>query len=576
MPLAPEPFPDLAGVTAKQLNTALYEFEPGSPFTPNGIAFHANRPLLVEGLIGSVNQGQGNMSLAVYGDWKNYFDNTALYGVGADDPYDTASGQFNPYVPGSSGAAGTAGGYYLCWGFASWAAAGSGGMAGVQLNENGTLVPGAFQRSSTVRSNAPYVLDVVEAITSQYTSLTGSCADSSGDSYAYRANLHDYSGELARFYATWMGVQTGGTTVSAVSSPASWDDDTEVTSALLNGAGIAGPLQLLNNPPLLRAGASLATSIGAGTATVVPVNAAQIDTYSAYSTSSHEWTVPLDGVYLVHGAVYWNHSVAGNVYAGFRVGAANFWGPAYYGASGGASTCCQVTRLVDLHAGDTLQLITFADDAQAIGGTCRLIACWMGALASGSGSVSWTPPQTGYRWQAGTQKDDLVAAFQEHLTNDLSFLIERPYLLTYQGTAQTGLADNTWHTITMDTVAGQVHGTPGDNYGGWVAGASNHYAAVVPGWYLVLGGYSQAALSATMSCIAGIAQSPQGLNTPDWYQQISTSATTDLPGAEAIGVYYLRAGDTVTPQYQETDGGTFATSVTTGHNSSFGLIWLSE
>lgn len=580
MPLAPDLFPSDAPVTAKQLNTALYEFSPGSPFTPNGIAFHANRPLLVEGLIASVNQAQGNTSLAIYGDWKNYFDNTALYGVGADDPYNTASGQFNPYVPGSSGNAGTAGGYYMCWGWANWDSAGAAGLAGCQLNENGTLVPGGFQLSSTTRFNSSYALDIVEAITGQYTSLTGTLVDSSGDSAAYRAGAHDYSGGITRFYGTWMAVSTGGTTVSAVPSPAAWDADTEVTASLLNGAGIVEALQLLNSPPLLRAGAAPGTSVGADSVTTVPLTAAQVDTYSGFSTSAHQWTVPLDGVYLVHGCVFYGHGISGNVYAGIQVnGGSPLYGPAYQAVPlSGDSTAPQITRLVDLHAGDTVRLVTYSTSANSLATTSqsRLIACWMGALASSSGSVSWAPPQTGYRWQAGLQKDDLVAAFQQHLTNDLSFLLQRPYLLAYQATAQTGLAENTWNTITMDTVEGLVHGTPGDNYGGWVPGSSNHYAAPVDGWYLVVAGYTQSIQSATMSCLAGIAQAPAGLSTPDWYQCVSTTTTNALPGAEAVGVYYLRAGDTVTPQYQEQDGGTFSTSVGAGHNSSFGVIWLSE
>jgi len=207
----------------------------------------------------------------------------------------------------------------------------------------------------------------------------------------------------------------------------------------------------------------------------------------------------------------------------------------------------------------------------------RLVVVWMSAIASSNGSLSFTPPDTGYRWQAGTSYAALVSAFQTHLTNDVSFLIQRPYLLAYQATAQTGLSANAFHTITMDTVGGFVHNSAGDPYGGWNTGSGGYYAAPVDGWYLVVAGFSQSALaSGNASCIAAILQSPAGAQTPDWYQHVSTNSTILTPGAEAVGVYYLRAGDTVQPQYQQQATATFSTAVSAGHQSSFSVMWLSE
>lgn len=50
------------------------------------------------------------------------------------------------------------------------------------------------------------------------------------------------------------------------------------------------------------------------------------------------------------------------------------------------------------------------------------------------------------------------------------------------------------------------------------------------------------------------------------------------PGGEAIGLFYLRAGDYVQPQYTQQDGGaTYSTAVgTPAQESSFGCVWVSE
>ena len=587
MPIAPAPFPGSAPPTAKLLNTSLYTFTPGNQFTPDGILFHCTRPLLVEGLIGTAltqpSSAAGTFrSIAGSGDWRSYFDSAALYGGGADTQWSTAAGTLNPAVPGSDGL-GTdpPGGIYLAWGFAAFAATVNAGGSGAGLAENGTVVAGGIQASSTTRVNAAYALDLVQAANGQLTSLEGYCADSSGSAFTLASNTTDYSGELTRFYGLWAAVVNDGSALSSVPAVTSWAAGGTVTSAILNGNAIGNPLILLNYPAALRAGAALTTAIpGGGTVTTIPVNAAQIDTYSAFSTSSHTWTVPLSGVYLVHGTAHFGTATTTNVQAGIQVnGTLTVWGPAYQ-AAGSGSTAPQVTRLLDLEAGDTVKLVAASNTTGNVLGSAfqsRLCSLWMSALAPSSGAWSWAPPDTGFRWQAGTPGSALAGQFQEHLTNDLSFLIERPYLLAWQNVTQAGLTQDAWHTITMDTALGIVHATPGDPYGGWHSGASNHYAAPVPGWYLVVAGYAPAVPASTpASCLAGILQSPAGSSSPDQYQRISTSSSGFLPGAEAIGVYYLRAGDTITPQYQQQDGGTFATAGVAGHESMLGIVWLSS
>lgn len=586
MPLPPAPF-SAGPVTASALNTALYTYVPGNQFTPTGILFACTRPLLVEGLIASAltqpSSTAGTFkSITGSGNWKNYFDSTALYGGGADTLYDTAAGTFNPGVPGSGGTStDPAGGLYLAWGFAGFAATVHAGGSGAGLSANGTTISGGIQASSTTRVNAAYALDLLRASNGQLTNLMGYCSDTSGSAFTYTSNLQDYSGELTRFYSMWAGVTPGNVAASGtVPVPAAWATLGTVTSALLNGNGIGAPLTILAGPPALRAGTALTTAITGGSVVTVPLGTPQVDTNTAFSASTHTWTVPADGVYLVHGLAYYGTATTTNVQAGIQVnGSLTLWGPAYQAAASG-STAPEVTRLLDLHSGDTVKLVTQSNTAGNVLGSAfqsRLVSLWMSALAPSNGAWSWTPPDTGFRWQAGTPGSTLTTQFQQHLTNDLSFLIQRPYLLAYQGTAQTGLSQNAFHTITMDTVAGRVHATAGDPYSGWHTTSGGYYAAPADGWYLVVAGYAQSVPgTAPASCIAAVLQTPAGLSSPDQYQRISTSSGTFLPGAEAISAYYLRAGDTVQPQYQQQDGGTFSTAVTAGHESSFGCVWIGE
>lgn len=592
MPLPPAPFPGTAPATAKLLNTNLYNYVPGNLFTPNGILFACTRPLLVEGLIGTAltqpsSAGGTFHAITGSGDWKNYFDSAALYGGGADTQWNTAQGTMNPAVPGSDGnPEDPAGGIYLAWGFAGFSATKNAGGSGAGIGENGTVTAGGLQLSSTTRGNIPYALDLVQVSNGQLLNLEGYCADSSGSAFTYNNVTADYSGDLTRFYSMWASITEVSGLVSALGSLptiTSWGSSSTVTSALLNGNAVANPLNLLAFPPALRAGQALTTVIATGSAVTVPIASVQTDTYSGYSTSTHTWTVPLPGVYLVHGMAFYGTTATGNVQAGIAVNgtALTLWGPAYQTAGAG-STAPQVTRLIDLNAGDTVKLVTLnsaiTSDTLGAAFPSRLVALWLSELAPSNGAWSWTPPDTGFRWQAGTPGAELVPQFQQHLTNDLSFLIQRPYLLNYQGTAQTGLTQNAFHTITMNgTPAGRAHASAGDSYGGWRTGSGGFYAAPAAGWYLVAANYAQAVPASTpASCIAAILQTPAGANSPDWFQQISTTSGTLLPGAEALGCYYLRAGDTVQPQYQQQDGGTFATTVSAGHESSFGAVWLSS
>lgn len=592
MPVPPSIYAGSAVIPAGQLDTDLYTYAPGNNHAPNGILFHTLRPLLIEGLsasIGQVSSAAGtNQGLTGSNFWTNYIDNGVYFGPGADFPGATADGHFLATVPGSAGAAGSAGGYYLFWGFPAIVETTNAGAYGAAIDANGgTVTTGGHQLSTTTRNQCAYVLDLMLAGTA-ISALIGYCADTSGGTFASRFNAIDYSGELSRYYALWAGVAAGGQTVAALPSPqTSYTANSEITSTLLNGtSGIGGTLTFLNNPPMLRAANFNSSTVADSTVTTVPVagNTAgpQVDSYGKLNTSTYTYTVPISGVYLVHGAVNFAASTTAQRQAGIQVnGSLNLWGPSYQAAAIG-TTVPQVTRLLDLHAGDTLKLVAQQNTGAglAFGGTgapCRLVAVWLGALWGGGTTLGWTPPDTGFRWQAGTPGQDLPAQWQDHMANDLNFLINRPYLLTYQSSAQSGLAVGSYDVITMGAATGRVHATPGDNYGGWTAGSGNHYTAQIDGWYLVCAGYFAAASQGTVHPIAAIKQTPAGSVTPDLFQHVPTSTTTYPGGAEAVGLYYLRAGDQVQPVFQLQDAASsWSTTAAAGDESHFEAIWVSS
>lgn len=600
VPTAPSTWTAGYPITPKQLNQDLYTYTPGNAYTPNGINFHASRPIYVSSNVGS-QACIHSSSAGAYSSldtpnsgnsWTNWMDTAALWSAGADLPGDMATGHFVSTVPGASGTAGNAGGYYLMWGFIAGAHTTNGGGFGAAIGYIGSsTIAGSRQLSSTTRDNCAYVLDLLSP-TSVNTILQSWCSDSSATTFSNVANPVDYSGETCRFYSMWCGVQSGGSVLGSVPAPqTSYTATTAITSAFMNGtSGIAGPLNFLNNPPLLRLANLDSTSITQNVVTAPALTGAAgpgptVDTWSRFGTpNAGVYTVPVNGVYLVHGSVQYVANTGGNRQAGLQInGTLNLWGPGYQ-ATGTGETAPAITRVLDLAAGDTVKLITQHNAGSAVNldstRSCRMVIVWLAALAPAGTNFNgtWTPPDTGFRWQAGTQVGQLPALFQQHLANDLNFLINKPYMLSYQSVQQSSTTWGTWNTITMDKLNGRVHGTTydADNYNGWTSGASNKYVAPVAGWYLVVAGYNQTAPGAS-NLIAGINQSPAGNAAPDWFQHIRTTSGVYAAGAEAIGLYYLRQGDSVQPQYQPQDGaGTWTTFVGAGQESHFSVVWASE
>jgi Carbohydrate binding domain len=334
---------------------------------------------------------------------------------------------------------------------------------------------------------------------------------------------------------------------------------------------------------------------GAAWATCAPTSQAQPGTAAevfyaddATLTASTAYVVQRAGLYLFHGLVAFANASGGTRQAGVTVNGTTYWGPGNLPTTAGT---CNVTKtqVFSLQAGDTVQLACRQDKGSPVAlsttDSTRMFLTWLNE--AGTPATLWTPPDATYRWVSGTPVGALPTLFQQHLANDLGFLCQGPYLMAYQTVAQSGLTASSFATITMDTVGGIVHSDTGDNYSGWTSGASNAYTAQQPGWYLYCAEYflgSSAASGAT--AVAGVLPSTSGgvppLHTPDSYQRLTATTTASVgAGCTALGLYYLLAGETLTPQAEGLSySGTFGTLTGTSNGGTYAshceLIWVSN
>ena len=413
--------------------------------------------------------------------------------------------------------------------------------------------------------------------------------DASASSLTPPSNSSDTAGITSRAMFAWAGVSSGGTTVATVPTPQqTWPT---ITSTLLNGStGPKQALTFLNSPPLMRIAQTLTTSIPNTANTVISFGTAVAlpDTYNGWNGTS-TYTTALPGLYLVAPTVAFAGTDAGQRYCGVTVnGSTSYRGPSY-AAVQGANHVTSVTqlRVLDLQATDTVSAFAYQSSGGALALTSTystyLVLAMLCPFSSGSGALVTAPPITSFRWSAGLSLSQLPALLSLHLGNDLSFLVNRPYFTGYQGTAQSGFANNSWNAVTIDTVGGLLHGSNGDNYAGWNA-TNNVYVAQQPGWYLVISEVFGTAPGLTTGYMtAGISVATSGGITPsispDSYQSVSYPLTTGTaPGASAVGLYYLAIGESVSPVIRA-DAWTASTWGTTSSStirSQFSVIWLCE
>lgn len=603
-------------MSAQQLNSDMYSAN--ATFTgATGVLFHTRRPLLSEVTLNSGTAYSPLIQQSVTGPGIEAFtvvDNTALYSIGADFPGVNSTFHFRDFVGTSGGQLGSYGGQWLTWGFPFLGAvtnAPGGVGAGMFLN-GGQEANGVFQYGSTGHANCPWHLDLISPGFGSANAWQPSFWWLTASTPAIQSNPSgDTTGITTRMGWLWEGVSVGGTTVSSIPAPVtSWGT---VTSAALNET-LGSCLTLINNPPMLRVTYASSQSIPTNSNhNLILAAGANVDNYGGWSFGgtavASTYTAPLAGLYLFSPTVGWGTvSSAGIRNCGLTVVSGGtgttfeYMGPAYRatpvgpGLTGVGMTGTSVVRILNLHAGDVVSAIGQQTSGGALPllpsyGT-RLIGAYMGQLAALGTTLTYSVPDPSFRWQAGALAGTaLTAAMNLHLGNDISFLMNRPYLTAHQSTPQSfGTASATFEKITMDTVAPLPYGGTGngDNYGGW-SSADNWYVSQVAGWYLCVADlYAVPPVSGTTALLtAGLLVNSSGgitpSSTPDIYQQVTypIAATTGLPpGATAIGLYYLNPGEHVHPVLaQQNWGGTWGTYVATSNPqtySQFSVFWVSS
>lgn len=594
----------------------------GTVGVPTGILFAAHRPLLLEAVAafpGNVS-GSGTTRLDAPESGANTYWNLAdtsviIGGLGADEPGQKAQYHFQPQAPGSSGdGTATPGGWHLVSHFVPLSFTSTSVACGTAFEAGGTLLnTGCQQKASTGRDNCPFYLDLqLLSSGTPYNPAVFNWDTGGGDGLNVPGpgtGTDAFSGETPRLWAVWAGAanDTWDAPTDTPPLPApytSWGTATTVGSTAadtvnVNGStGICDVVNYLAFPPMWRNHVASAQSIQDTTNTKLTLASSGLDNFGGYTSSNSTWTVPRDGLYLVHGCVPWDNSNGTAQRAtGISVNGTIYWGPGYPAASlpliSSAAALVSVattkTQVFSLLAGDTVQLYARQNSGTAIplasAADTRIFAVWLGA--PGVPSTLWQPPDTSFRWQAGTTSAQSPALLQTHLANDLGFLVNRPYLLAYQepGHTETNLSQNDWHRVNMTSVTGIVHGDAADNYGGWDP-VNYQYTAQRDGWYLCVAEYfTTFPTSPPSSLVAGFSVPSSGgfspVRTPDWYQHLLMPSANFTPGTTAAGLYYLLAGETVAPQAMVQDnGGSWGTAAGTVNggqvNSHLEIVWLCE
>lgn len=608
---------------AKTLNIGLYADDgsaTGTPGVPTGIFFHANaRPVLLEciqSFVGSVpGNGETGLNLAAHPGsvYWNLLDVSGATAAGADIAGERATYQFTAVQPGSAGdGTATPGGWHLVSHVIPMGTSATQQMVGANLMNNGTsLNSGSRQAPNNNRDNAPFYLDLQLATSADNLQPSVVNWDHTNDTPNVPGSgtgVDAFSGETPRFLTVWAG-PVNGSWMAPDNTPAlptpftNWTAATTIgtTSAAtvnVNGShGLADVVNFLSSPPLFRNHNSSGQNIPSTSNTKVTLASSGLDTYGGYTPSSSTYTVQRDGIYLAHGVTAWDSLTSDTAQrvTGIAVNGTIYWGPGYMNAplteiSSSlplANILSTKTQIFSLRAGDTVQLWcrqnSGSDVNTSTGDQCRLILMWLGA--PGVPSTLWQPPDTTFRWSAGTPGADLPTLMQAHFANDLGFLVNRPFLLSWQdsGATESGLSQNDWHRVNMNNTTGIVHGDAGDNYGGF---SGLQYTSQRAGWYLAVAEYfATFPTSPPASLVAGFSVPTSGgfspVRTPDWYQHILMPPANFTPGATAVGLYYLLEGETIQPQAMAQDtGGTWGTAAGTVNggavNSHFELAWICE
>jgi len=591
MPTLPRTWTADDFVTAEFLNTDMYSYVPYNNHFPNGVLFHSMPPM-THGFIAQSGYTVGSSSggiatqltdTGVFQRWGNTGNTEVMY-VGSNGPF---QGFFLPRVTGADTGPTAGGGNYLAYAQPAWNPQTNGnGYAGAYLGAATWFSIGGTSIPSTARAQAPWVLDLEQAKNQAANTIdfySGALSqDSSGNSFNIVTGT-SASGTTSRAGYLWCGAGDLNNPPILASLPVAQTSWTTVSAAALN-SGLRNPLAFLNDKPQARVSSNQSGTIsGLGSDLALNFSSVDTDRYGGWSNSTHAWTVPMDGVYLCYVMCEFNDGNAGQRRVGFSVnsGAVKVYGPNHSSASGSLFCRPQAIRLLDLKKNDTISaVVTVTGASGTITTAGRMVLVWMGSLASSGTPLTFTPPDVTFRWPAGQPGASLLPVMNQHLGNDLAFLMQRPYLLSYQTSAQSGLAHNVFANIACNNVAGRIHGSFGDNYGGY---SSPTYTAPVSGWYLLVGGVFQGFSGTTpyVQSFGWFLTNTANSANPGFqiaHQKSSTATSGNVEGAEGLYFVYLTKGDKITPVYTQYDGSTtFSTTVATaGCESHFGLVWVSE
>jgi len=587
MPFFPRTWSTGDFFTASRLDNDLYQFN-GQWFSANGTRFHARRPIYkgYSGYTAPTNAIPTGTWAMTYATTSNANPESSVI---ADTP-GMLNAWFDPNLSGNinlgqlqygGGTASLSGGIGLVTAYTLWPnSSNTGNVAnGIGNSTAPTTAPntlGTSQGLNSAHQTCNICVDLMDMnpggrLANFAFNGAGGTLDPQGAPNA------DGSGWASRFLAHWASVYTStGTAVTNLPAPTTWTGTTAITSTLLNGAaGLRGPLRFLNMPPLCRAAQGSTQNLLAGTAATINLTATSgFDSYSGFNNGTDTYTVPLAGLYFVYGQVGIGN-INGTIRAGIQInGGTTYWGPKCV-APGSGTACGAKAQIFSLNAGDTITLqgaSSVASTTSSSNPPRLVILC---VSLAGAPSPLATPPDTSFRFTAGTP-GPVTSLLNAHISNDLNFLLYRPYLMAYQTVSQN-YTPGTVANLSLDTVAGIVHGDNGDNYSGWNA-TNKNYVAPVAGWYMVVEEvfYKTPTLTATPSAVALVGLNPHGTDVNDRYQQANLPGSSADGGASLVSYYYLRAGDTLTPAAETYDSSSTTLGTSTAVNSHMEIVWLGE
>lgn len=586
MPVLPYTWQNLDFVTASRLQAELRETG-GIPFAANGVGWHAGRPVYrsFTSTAPPASASWAAMSGVTSASWSSVSDTAPLLGSRCDPTgigVVSATGIVNSAGVRPVTGVNQAGGYFLELVHVPWPS--GTGTAGCAIGQSTPVTYGTFQPANTT-AQLTWGIDVFDWANTHTGFYEGTASLGPGTAGAGA----DGSGAALRQSGFWHSVYTtNGLSGRQASLPTVTPSWSSVSSAALNN-NIANVMGLLNMPPTLRITSPVATSCTSGTYTPVAytgatVGGVNLSTYAMFAPSTGTFTAPIAGLYLVAVMAGFDSTANASVVAtGITVnGSVNYMGPPMLSHASQSVRPSKV-QVLSLNAGDTVSQFVIQYTGSTISTSTAapplFIAVWLG-YNSTPGSLPSTPDPT-WQFTAGLSGAATQAAFANHVANDLLFLTQRPYTLNYQTSAQTGITGNGTWALALGSNTGIVHGDSATSYGG--AGFSA-YTAPRAGFYLCVEEIFMAvpSLTATPSYAAGYQVSPGGTLAVDYYgQQSAISGLGYGGGATAVAIYYLNAGDTITPTVltSNVSSTTTSTFVNTGSNpvqtTHFEAVWIS-